>query len=85
MGKSKGKAVRKNKKYSAEFKISVIMNMREHHLEYYETVRKYWNASKGREENYMSNVKRWFSWYPFAFKFHLASHTSELFFHHKCS
>ncbi len=31
----------KQKKYSAEFKISVIMDMREHHLSYHETVRKY--------------------------------------------
>ena len=31
----------KNKVYSAEFKISVIMDMREHHLSYHETVRKY--------------------------------------------
>ena len=31
----------KNKKYSAEFKISVIMDMREHHLGYCETARKY--------------------------------------------
>ena len=31
----------KQKRYSAEFKISVIMDMREHHLSYHETVRKY--------------------------------------------
>ncbi|MCH5304438.1 MAG: helix-turn-helix domain-containing protein [Ruminococcus sp.] len=31
----------KQKKYSGEFKISVIMDMREHHLNYHETVRKY--------------------------------------------
>ena len=31
----------KNKKYSAEFKISVIIDMREHHLGYCETARKY--------------------------------------------
>ena len=37
MGK-KGKIQRK---YSPEFKISVIMDMREHHLSYGETVRKY--------------------------------------------
>ena len=29
------------RKYSAEFKIGVIMDMREHHLNYHETVRKY--------------------------------------------
>ena len=31
----------KQKKYSAEFKIGVIMDMREHRLSYHETVRKY--------------------------------------------
>ena len=31
----------KNKNYSAEFKISVIMDMRENHLGYRETARKY--------------------------------------------
>ena len=31
----------KHKKYSAEFKIGVIMDMREHHLGYCETARKY--------------------------------------------
>ena len=32
---------RKNKHYSPEFKIRVIMDMREHRLGYHETVRKY--------------------------------------------
>lgn len=36
-----GKTGRKNKVYSAEFKIGVIMDMRKHHLSYHETVRKY--------------------------------------------
>lgn len=49
----------KNKKYSAEFKISVIMDMREHHLGYQETVRKYWENSKGKEPNYIKQVQRW--------------------------
>ena len=35
------KTGRKNKNYSTEFKIRVIMDMREHHLSYHETVRKY--------------------------------------------
>ena len=39
-------------KYSAEFKIGVIMDMREHHMGYRETVRKYWDVSKGQEANY---------------------------------
>ena len=36
-----GKTGRKNKNYSPEFKIRVIMDMREHRLGYHETVRKY--------------------------------------------
>ena len=49
----------KQKKYSAEFKLCVIMDMREHHLGYKETVRKYWDISKGQEDNYKNTVKRW--------------------------
>ena len=49
----------KNKVYSAEFKIGVIMDMREHHLGYRETVRKYWDVSKGQEANYKNAVQRW--------------------------
>ncbi len=40
----------KQKRYSAEFKIGVIMDMREHHLGYRKTVRKYWDISKGEEQ-----------------------------------
>ena len=48
------------RKYSSEFKISVIMDMREHHLSYHETVRRYWNTSTHSEEcNYINVVKRW--------------------------
>ena len=36
-----GKTVRKNKVYTPEFKIHVIMDMREHRLSYHEAVRKY--------------------------------------------
>ena len=50
---------RKNKVYSAEFKIGVIMDMREHHMGYRETVRKYWDVSKGQEANYKNAVQRW--------------------------
>ena len=46
-------------KYSAEFKIGVIMDMREHHMGYRETVRKYWDVSKGQEHNYHKQVQRW--------------------------
>ena len=48
-------------KYSAEFKIGVIMDMREHHLGYRETVRKYWNVARGQDLNYINAViKRFF-------------------------
>ena len=50
---------RKNKKYSSEFKISVIMDMREHHLNYSEVVRKYWDINQGQEHNYRKQVQRW--------------------------
>ena len=53
------KTERKNKNYSSEFKIRVIMDMREHRLGYKETVRKYWDISKGQEDNYKNIVKRW--------------------------
>ena len=53
------KEKRMNKKYSPEFKICVIMDMREHHLGYCETVRKYWDITEGQEENYKNTVKRW--------------------------
>ena len=35
------------------------MDMREHHLSYYETVRKYWDIEKGQEQNYKNAVQRW--------------------------
>ena len=54
-----GKLERKNRCYSAEFKIGVIMDMREHHMGYRETVRKYWDVSKGQEANYKNAVQRW--------------------------
>ena len=48
---------RKNKKYSPEFKIAVIMDMRENHLGYCETARKYWAGE--REDNYKNRLKEW--------------------------
>lgn len=36
-----GKTGRKNKTYSTEFKVDAIMDMREHHMGYRETARKY--------------------------------------------
>ena len=46
-------------KYSAKFKIGVIMDMREHHMSYRETVRKYWEDAKGKEPNHIHKVQRW--------------------------
>jgi len=47
------------RKYSAEFKISVIMDMREQNLTYAETVRKYWDNGEGQEQNYKNQLKLW--------------------------
>ena len=50
----------KNKKYSPEFKLSVILDMRESYLGYRETVRKFWHTSSRKEEDlYVFTVKRW--------------------------
>ncbi len=46
----------KQKRYSAEFKISVIMDMRNNHLGYHETMRKYFPHL--HEKNY-EFVKKW--------------------------
>ena len=50
---------KKQQKYSSEFKIRVIMDIREHHLSFRETVRKYWKRSKGKEANYIKQIQRW--------------------------
>ena len=48
------------KKYSAEFKLSVILDMRDHRLSYHETVRKYWNTTTHSEENnHIKTLHRW--------------------------
>jgi len=50
----------KNKKYSPEFKLNVILDMREHNLTYRETVRKYWMTNcRTEEDSYRSQVKLW--------------------------
>ena len=55
-----GKTGRKNKNYSPEFKIRVIMDMREHHLGYRETARKHLGAqSRSEEESCKGSIKRW--------------------------
>lgn len=49
-----------NTKYSPEFKISVIMDMREHGLSYHETVRKYWGVSTRRDiDSYRKTLRQW--------------------------
>lgn len=52
------KTGRKNKIYSAEFKISVIMDMREHRLGFRETARKY-NLTVTSEASAANMVQRW--------------------------
>ena len=54
-----GRKAKKQRKYSPEFKISVIMDMPEHHLSYSETVRKYRDITKGQEHNYQKQVQGW--------------------------
>ena len=51
-----GKTGRKNKRYSAELKIGVIMDMREHRLGYKETVRKY---NIGKSGSAVATIQRW--------------------------
>ena len=46
------------KKYSPEFKLSVILDMREYHLGYRETARKY-NLVRQSETSAASMVQRW--------------------------
>lgn len=54
-----GKKGKKQRSYSAEFKISVILDMRENHLGYREVVRKYWPGGRGQENNYTKQVRQW--------------------------
>ena len=49
---------RKNRVYSAEFKVSVIMDMREHHLGYRETARMY-KLVKKSEASAANMIQRW--------------------------
>ena len=48
----------KQRKYSPEFKASVIMDMREHHMGYRETARKY-SLVRQSEASAASMVQRW--------------------------
>lgn len=53
-----GKTKRKNKKYSPEYKISVIIDMRENHLGYRETMRKYFPHLESRNFNFLKKWER---------------------------
>ena len=53
-----GKTGRKHKNYSPEFKIRVIMDMREHRLGYRETARKY-KLTVTSEASAANMVQRW--------------------------
>ena len=48
----------KNKNYSPEFKLSVILDMREHHLTYHETVRKH-NLGNAETGGARAMIQRW--------------------------
>ncbi len=55
-----GKTGRINKKYSPEFKLSVILDMLNNHLGYGETVRKYWDAETSAEsDRHRSQLRLW--------------------------
>ena len=53
-----GKKGTKQKRYSTEFKIGVIMDMREHRLGYRETARKY-NLTVTSEASAANMIQRW--------------------------
>ena len=49
-----------NRRYSAEFKIRVILDMRNNHLGYKETVYKYWDVKNSVEaNNYTGRLRLW--------------------------
>ena len=54
------KAGVKNKSYSPEFKISVIMDMREHFLGYRETMRKYFPHLQSKNYEFLKKWERIF-------------------------
>ena len=53
-----GKTGRKNKVYSADFKISVIMGMRDHGLGYSETMHKHFPHLKERSFEFLKKWER---------------------------
>ena len=49
-----------NTKYSPEFKIAVIMDMRENHMTYSDTVRKYWGVETKTDcSRFRSRLRLW--------------------------
>ena len=55
-----GKTGRKNRRYSTEFKLSVILDMLQNNLGYGETVRKYWDAKNCIEtDRHRSQLRLW--------------------------
>ena len=60
MEKTKGN----RRKYDAEFKKCVILDLVRNHLSYREAVRKYWGTSSRKEEDlYRRNVRIWYRIY----------------------
>lgn len=52
------KRTRTNRKYSPEFKLSVIMDMRENKLSYHETMRKYFPYLKSKNYEFLKKWER---------------------------
>ena len=55
-----GKTGRKNKTYSPDFKISVIMDIRQNHLSYNETMRRYFPEKKSKDFFFLKKWERIF-------------------------
>lgn len=53
-----GKTKRKNKKYSPEYKINVIMDMREKQMGYKETMRKYFPHTEDKNFKFLKQWER---------------------------
>ncbi|MEG1608675.1 MAG: hypothetical protein RR348_02285 [Clostridia bacterium] len=53
------KTTRKNKVYSPDLIINIVLDMITNHLSYKETIRKYWDNSKGKENNHKNQLKLW--------------------------
>ena len=53
---------KKQRNYSPEFKICVIMDMRDNHLSYMETVRKYWKIHKNAKSKGKGYIRRLHLW-----------------------